>query len=477
MYHSIAMNQQVYDIIIILFMAGAMFGAFNLVSRIIETQRRQIGIGMALGVSPYVLTIRPLLVGAQIAALGAIFGLILGLVVGRLTVVWIGDLIPLPVVTSLFQPRIFTEAALMGLVLPFVATVYPVWRAVRVLPVDAIRTGHLIAKNNGLSPLIGSLPFGKSFLYMPLRNLLRAPRRTLLTILGGAAAITTLVGLVGMSDTAILGMHSVAREAYQGRPDRLTVFLNTIYAVDSQPVQALMQLPEITTGTLAIRLPGTVRHGNTTFPVILEALDLQNPVWSPTIAAGSASSVGPLPGVLLSKSAARDLNITVGDTVTLEHPRREGPSEYRMVRTDVQVTGLHGDPWRTFVYMDRSQAGMLGLDGTTNLIHVLPDRNVTPLAAKNALFQSPHVASVVAVREAVDSLQSVLNEVIRFLSGVKMAVLALAFLIAFNSTAINLSERAREIATMFAFGLPPRMVIRMAMLENFITGVLVPKLD
>ncbi len=46
------MNQQVYDMMIVLFMAGAMFGAFNLSSRIVEAQRRQIGIGMALGMSP-----------------------------------------------------------------------------------------------------------------------------------------------------------------------------------------------------------------------------------------------------------------------------------------------------------------------------------------------------------------------------------------------------------------------------------------
>ena len=54
-----------------------------------------------------------------------------------------------------------------------------------------------------------------------------------------------------------------------------------------------------------------------------------------------------------------------------------------------------------------------------------------------------------------------------------LVVTALAFLlIAFNSTSISVDERAREIATMFAFGLPVRTVTRMSMLENLITGVL-----
>jgi len=46
------------------------------------------------------------------------------------------------------------------------------------------------------------------------------------------------------------------------------------------------------------------------------------------------------------------------------------------------------------------------------------------------------------------------------------------FLIAFNSTSINVDERAREIATLFAFGLPIRTVLRMTIIENLVTGIL-----
>jgi putative ABC transport system permease protein len=59
-----------------------------------------------------------------------------------------------------------------------------------------------------------------------------------------------------------------------------------------------------------------------------------------------------------------------------------------------------------------------------------------------------------------------------FLRVVQLIVLIMAFLIAFNSTSINVDERFREIATMFAFGLPLRTVTRMQMLENLIVGVL-----
>jgi putative ABC transport system permease protein len=55
---------------------------------------------------------------------------------------------------------------------------------------------------------------------------------------------------------------------------------------------------------------------------------------------------------------------------------------------------------------------------------------------------------------------------------VTVIALALVLLIAFNSTAINADERAREYATMFAYGLPVRTVLRMAVVESMIMGVL-----
>lgn len=474
MFETIRMNQQVYDLMIVLFLTGASFGAFNLATRIVEAQRRQIGIGMALGIRRRLLVLRPLLIGAQIAVLGAILGLGLGLAVGKLAELWMRDLIPLPIMSRLFDTRTFLEAAALGLVLPFAATLYPVWRAVRVLPVDAIQTGHLIenSKGSGLAALLVHIPLpGKSFVQMPLRNLLRSPRRTLLTILGVTVAITTLVGLVGIRDSALVSLARIRDEYYQDHPERLTVYLNSFYPSNAAQIAALVNAPEMIAAQPAIRVPGWALRGNTRFNVLIEVLPLDGHLWAPTVTEGQRPTPGDIPGVLIAKNAALDLDINLGDTVTLEHPQRTGLLSYRIVTTEVQVTGYHADEWRTFVYMDTDQAALLGLEGMTNIIDVLPQPDLDQRAAKNALFDYEGVASVIAVNEAIESSEGLLNEAMRFLSGVQIAVLVLAFLIAFNSTNINMHERAREIATQFAFGLPPRTVARMAMLENLITSI------
>jgi putative ABC transport system permease protein len=472
LFQSIEMNQQVYDIIIVLFLAGAMFGAFNLASRIVEAQRRQIGIGMALGLSPRVLAIRPLLIGGQIAILGAIFGVMLGLAVGKWAEGWMGGLIPMPVSGDLFQPRVFLEAVSIGFVLPFAATLYPVWRAVRVLPVDAIRTGHLVSKGGGLVPLVNAMPIpGRGFIQMPVRDLLRSPRRTILTVLGIGAAISTLVGLAGILDGALLVMDRSNAEAVQNHPNRLLVFLNNVYPLESAQVTAITESPALAMATPALRMPGSVMHGDTSFRVLIEAFDLENDLWTPTIAHGSRRNESEKPGILISENAAIDLGVEVGDTIMLEHPRRTGLFAYEMVQTEVEVVGLHPDPWRNFVYMDYAQIELLGLAGMVNLLHIDPAAGLSTSDTKRAMFDFPTVASVITIHDLLDANQSLLNEVTLFMSGVKLGVLALAFLIAFNSTNINMSERSREVATMFAFGLPPRTVARMAMLENLFAGI------
>jgi putative ABC transport system permease protein len=379
----------------------------------------------------------------------------------------------MPVTGRLFQPGVFLEAAALGLVLPLFATLYPVWRAVRVMPVDAIRTGHLVSKSNGLTPLVAHIRTpGRSFAQMPIRNLLRSPRRALLTVLGITAAITTLVGLLGMLDGVRATFHTVEVVALQNHPDRLIVSLNTVYSAGSEQVSAISRSPALLMSEPAIQVPGIAIHNGTHFQVIIEALNLGNELWSPTLIRATDHPLPGVPSVLISEHAARDLHLKLGDTFTLKLPHREGLFAFRTLDTEVQVSGLHDNPWRTFVYMDLDQAGLMGLEGMVNTLHVIPAAGVSVSEAKNAMFDYSAVASVMPVRDTIDSARDFLKEVVRFLAGVEIGVIMLAFLIAFNSTAINMSERAREVATMFAFGLPVRTATRMAMVENLITGAL-----
>jgi putative ABC transport system permease protein len=194
-------DQQTYTVMAGAILAGAVFAAFNITSRMVEAQRREFGIAMALGVAPWRIGLRPLLVGAQIALLGVVFGIGVGLLIGWAMGELLRSFLVIPVITTPFQWGIFAAVAALGLVAPMVAIAYPVWRAVRVPPIQAIRTGHVAVRTPGLARLAGRIPVpGDTFLRMPIRNLLRAPRRALLTGAGIAAIIAVLAGLLAYID-------------------------------------------------------------------------------------------------------------------------------------------------------------------------------------------------------------------------------------------------------------------------------------
>jgi putative ABC transport system permease protein len=460
-----------WNMLAIVFLAGATFGAFNLATRMVEAQRREIGIGMALGVPRRLIAIRPLLVALQISLLGVVFGLAAGAVVGAAFGDLLAEMMPMPVWEMPFQGRIFLEAALLGIVLPFIATLYPVWRALRVEPVDAIRTGHLVAKGGGWTRLVKQtrLP-GRSFAQMPIRNLLRSPRRSLLTLFGVGAAIVTLIVVQGMLDSMLATLDDARDEILQDQPDRMIVDLNFFYPVNSSVVTAIQQSPVIAQSEPGLRLGGYLMHNGKTIETFLDMVNPDSTVWKPTVVEGKRSS--DQPGVLLSEKAAKDLGVEVGQTITLKHPQREGLLSYGWVETEVEVLGIHALPMRFQTYMDIEQAKLMGLAGIVNNLQVIPAPGHTPDDVKQAMFRQAGVASVQPTNAVVKTFEDLLGMFVSMLFVIVVAAIGLAFLIAYNSTSINMDERSREMATMFAFGVRIRTVTRMAVVENLVLGVL-----
>ena len=469
LYDDIEGDQRFYDIFALLILFGAAFAAFNLTTRIVESQRREIGIGMALGVPPRRLAVRPLLVGAQIAALGALFGIGVGLVVAFLMGTVLEELFPLPVWRFPFQADVFLVGALLGLVIPMAATIFPVWRAVRVRPIEAIRTGYLSSTRR--VPALARVPLpGRTTAQLPFRNVLRAPRRTLMTVLGVAAAITVLVGVVGIVDSFLETIDRAGAEITKSAPRRTSVDLQSFQLVVDPSVGALRDSSLVANSETHLRLGGTLERGATRIDTLIQLLPLRGGIWSPTV--DGRVPAGDRPGIVVAEKAADDLGVVPGDVITLRHPQRTGSTSYRFVRSRVRVIGTSPLPTRFVSFMSPRDARIMGLEGVTNTVVVQPARGVTLDRLERGLFGKPNVASVQPVREYTETIRKEIDRALGILTIVEVAVLLLALLIAFNSASINADERARDHATMFAFGLPTRSVLRMAIVESTVVGVL-----
>jgi putative ABC transport system permease protein len=466
LYDDIKGDEQLWRIVALLIFAGAAFAAFNLTSRIVEAQRREIGVGMALGVPARKLAIRPLLFGAEVAFIGVVVGIGIGALLGVPLRNMFTGLLPLPVWTTPFQWGTFAQAAALGFVLPLLAVAWPVWRAVRVQPVDAIRVGHLAGRRSGLPRLVRHVPLpGRGYRQVPIRNVLRTPRRTLLTTLGIAAAIATLVTMLGFLDSFNATLNNSERDLLRAAPNRVSVSLRTLQPTTSPAVTAVRELPQVDRVTPGLLLGATARHDGRSVELVTEVLGPAAP-WQPHIVDGTASG-----GLVLAREAATDLHVGVGDTITLEHPQATSTG-LQTVTSQVPVAGLHPNPMRVFAYLDASTARMFGLAGITNLLTVTATAGTSGADVQHALLGVPQVASAQTASTTTAGMRDSLQEFLGILTIAAVITLLLALLIAFNTSSIGMDERSREHATMLAFGLPARTVLGMAVTESAIIGAL-----
>lgn len=466
LYQDIEGDAQLWRVIALLVLLGAALAALNLTTRIVEAQRREIGIGMALGVASRLLAVRPLLFGAQVALLGVGLGMLVGWAVGiPLRSLFVG-MIPLPIWRTPLQLDMFAQAAALGFVLPFAAVAWPIWRALRVQPVEAIRIGHLAARRGGLVRLLRWLRLpGPGYHQIPIRNVLRTPRRSALTAIGIAAAIATLVTVVGFLDTFRGTLDRAENELLHAAPDRVSVTLDTFQPLGGDVVRQVAALPQVASVDAGLLAAGTARAGGHQVDLAVEVL-ADDAGWTPTLTSGSAGG-----GITLADKAARDLDVAVGDTITLEHPQATSTG-LRTVQTSMQVTGIHPNPMRMLAYLDQDSAAAFGLTGTTNLLTVTPAPGESPEAVRRALLAVRHVASAQTAHAATEGMRESLDEFVGILQVAAAVTLLLALLIAFNTTTIGVDERAREHATMLAFGLPPRTVLGMTTVETVVVGVI-----
>jgi putative ABC transport system permease protein len=460
-------DQRMFNALAFLLFSGAVIAAYIMIHRFTQQQRREIGVAMALGVSTKKIAIRPLLVSAQIALLGVLFGVGVGMLIGNSMQSLLESFIPLPIWDTSFQVGLFAWVAAIGFLVPFLATSIPVWQAVRVKPIDAIRPLYHKAVPAGRRSRKAHT-HGSTFSRMPLHNLRRSPWRSGFTMVSVALAVTVLVAFLGLVDSIFGTVDTAEDEAIGNVPDRLVVSLATFTPVNAPEVAAITAADAVVQAEPTLRLGGELSAGDEAFLVILELMDLDDGLWHPSLIDGELSTD---PGLVLAAEAAADLDVNVGDTVMLRHPQRTGLTTFTFIDTEFPVMGIHPYPIRNFTYLDAGHAGLLGLEGITNMVQVLPDPAMADIDVQRELFAIPGVASVQDVSSTTQSIRDQLGEFTSIIGTFVIPVVLLTVLIAFLTASINLDARSREHATMFAFGVRVRTALAMAVTESSIIGV------
>lgn len=463
-------DQRMMSVFGLLVLVGASIAAFNLVGRTVEAERREIGIGMALGLPTGRLALRPMLLGAEIALAGTLLGALLSVWLAHAFASIYRQFLPLPIYTDPFRPGPFARGAVVGFLLPFAATLWPVWRGVRVQPVEAIRVSSRSARGGWVRAATRLRLPGGTVAQMPWRNALRTPRRTVLAVVALGAVLGAMIALVGIVDSFDRTIATSRAEQVGDAPGRLHVALNEVLPEGAPAVRALAAAPGVRQVDPQLELPGTLLAAGAPLPVQVTVNGAGGALWRPRIKEGTPPHGAT--EIAIAPKAADDLGVEVGDVVVLRIAGRDakGAAAVRLLR--LRVSGLTNDPFRVFAYADGPLAARIGLAGATDALSVMPVAGATAGQVQRALARSPIVATTRPVTADSDALADTIEQFKGIIQVAAGAAFVLAVLMAFNLAAISLEERRREYATMFAYGLPVRGGLRIAATENLIVGVL-----
>jgi ABC-type lipoprotein release transport system permease subunit len=319
------------------------------------------------------------------------------------------------------------------------------------------------------------------------RNLLRAPRRSALTVAAGAGGLAVAMLLVnlarGISERAVDG-------AVRLGPGHLSVhragYLPLGDATREIPgatdiTQRLAALPGVLSALPRLSVPGLARAGPTTRAVVLIGIDpAREAATSPLahrVARGVFLGRGDPNGLLLGAALAQEFAVRVGDAVLLSAPGGHDAGGERTLR----VAGILDRsldeiaPGAVWTALPVAQA-IAGRTDTAHEIAVfLASSSPAALADAGAriaaIAGSGNGLEVATWQEVLPQLRDALA-----LDALTRSVLILGLfgIVAIGVAATLLAsilERTRELGLLLALGTPPALLRRMVLAEGALLGL------
>ena len=457
----IAQNRHFGVMLPMLFLGVAAFLLNVLLSRLIATQRDQIGMLKAFGYPHRTVALHYFKLALFGVACGAVLGTGLGFWLGRLINRMYGEIYNFPELRYEMSPQI-VAFAIVACTLAALAGAFGAMRRTWSLPpAAAMRPEPPPRFQAGLLERVGLHLLLSPATRMIARNLARRPLRAATASLGIAFAVALLImGRFFVDSINHLG--HVQFDLVQ----REDVMLATHDPVSRDARHELARLPGVLLSEPYRSVPIELHSGHRSRRTLLMGLPPDSQL---RLLIGSTLERVAVPpeGVLLTKKLGEILGVEPGDTLRVEV--LEGQ---RQTRT-VTVTGLVDELIGLSAYMDLDAVSrLLGEDGAVSGALLRLDGKALPeLWAE--LKTMPAVAGVGIRSAARQSFYDTISSNTLVFTGVLVVfAVILAFAVVYNTARIALSERGRELASLRVLGFTRNEVSAILLGEQILLALL-----
>lgn len=412
-----------------------------ILTRLIALEREQVGLMKAVGYTSFGIAWHYAKLTLVVAAIGIVVGSVAGTLMGRGLTRLYGDFFSFPFLVFRQSADLYVIAAAVSAIAALAGSARAIQAVASLPPAIAMQPPAPTLYRSWFSGTGGSALHMSQLSMMALRHLLRWPVRAALTTLGTSFAVALLVTALFSFDSITYMIDTVFFRTE--RQDATLVF------VSSRAPDALQA---------ARRLPGVMRaEGFRTAQVVMRKAHRSRRLAITTIADDAdlarvldldlAPVAAPPAGLMVSERVARLLDLSVGDIAEIDLLEYGGRGVRAPVTAVVQsFVGLA-------VYMHPEALDRLIGDGA-RLSGVRISLDGSRLAELYAAVKStPAIGGIALQSVSRTRFRETIEQNITIMTSVYIGLaVIITFGVVYNSARIQLSERARELASLRVFG-------------------------
>ena len=430
-----------------LFLVVSAFLLYLVLSRLVATQRPQIGLLKAFGFTDWRVGLHYFGFAGVTVLIGLWVGVPVGLVLGQMFVDIYRDFFHFPSLHFMVDPALMGLCVGVSLLSAGAGALLSVRRAMGLAPAEAMRPESPASYRAGTWLQQGWSTGLPASVRMIGRNLLRRPWRAVGSVLGIACAMgLLLLGRFAMDAP----QHMLSVQFNQVQRDDVMVTYN-----EARGPQALLEMAAMD-GVIQVEpfraLPAWLQHGHRRKRIDVMGLMPGNGLHQLLDAHLQPVDLPPQ-GLVLSAKLADILGLAPGDRVSLE------ALEGRRPVLDMPVVSVVDEMLGLGAYMDAAAlARLLGEDHTSSGAYLRIEADKA-LQVYERLKRMPAVAGVAVAQATQQSVRETMARAFFFFSGILLvfACVIIAGMV-YNSARIALSERGNELASLAVLGFTQREV-------------------
>ena len=424
-----------------IFLVVAVFLINVVLSRLVTTERTQIGMLKAFGYGNVRLARHYMLLAFSIVGAGLVLGLPAGVWLGRVMSDWFATFFRFPLLVFKVEPIVVFIAIVAMLGSSALGALGTLRAVVKMPPTVAMSPAAPVYRPTWFDRVMHLIRLRASVMRMIALSVTRRPMRALLTA-GGMSLAVAIVVFGGFTADALARVVDV-RFQHEERQD-MSVALTHARSLEDWP--ELRRLPGVRVAEPYRAVPVRLRVGTHAQDVTLIGLDAPSRLRRLMDMEYRTMSV-PSDGVVMGAWLGSQVGVRRGDTVALEI--REG--RRRIVTT--RIVGLIDEPLGRYAYMDLPALGRLlnepnRFTGVNVLLDPTRQRELFAM-----LKRAPRVQGVEFRQGSIANFRAMGDETVAFIRQVEIVfAIIIAFGVVYNAARIAVAERAYELATLRVLG-------------------------